>query len=87
MTATPKHKYAGIRTAAELEAAIREAQAARKKMDKTVEKEIHSLQQNLRPARLVTTALRQVSPYFAWGEIGLGIVRGLKFLLRPRRKK
>ena len=87
MTTSPKNSYAGIRTAAELDAAIKRAQAARKKKDKAVEREIHGLQQNLTPARLITSTLRQFAPYFAWSEFGLLLVRGLKVLVSRRKKK
>ena len=78
------NKYARIRTTAELDLAIRNAHQARERAGRTVGQDFSRLHQNLRPSNLVSTALRQVSPYFAWSEIGLGLVRGLKHLLGGR---
>ena len=88
MTANPKNKYVAIHTVAELDAAIKSVQTARSKTGKLLETELHGVQQRFRPVRIVSTALRQAAPYFAWSEIGLGIVRGLKGLFGgPRKKK
>ena len=84
MTAKKNNQYARIQTAQELDAAIKRAHAASKKLGRSVEHDFHNLRQNLKPANLATTALRQVTPYFAWSEIGLGLVRGLKKLIAPK---
>ena len=86
MTQTPKNKHAKIQTSAELDAAIRQVHAAGKKLGKSLEHDLHGLRQNLKPANLATTALKQVTPYFAWSEIGLGLVRGLKRVLTPKKR-
>ena len=90
MTASPnnKNRYAGIHTAAALDAAIKRAQTERKKMDQRIGRELHGLQKNLRPAQLLAGTLRQVAPYLAWSELGLLCVRGLRRLLGgPGRKR
>ena len=86
MTAKKNNQYARIQTAQELDAAIKRAHAASKKLGRSVEHDFHNLRQNLKPANLATTALRQVTPYFAWSEIGLGLVRGLKKLIAPKKE-
>jgi len=86
MTPKKSNPYGKIRTAAELDAAIKQASSARKKLGKSVERDLHGLQQSLKPANLASTALRQVTPYFAWSEIGLGLVRGLKKVLTPKKR-
>lgn len=85
MTAKKNNQYARIQTAQELDAAIKRAHAASKKLGRSVEHDFHNLRQNLKPANLATTALRQVTPYFAWSEIGLGLVRGLKKAITPKK--
>lgn len=87
MTTTKKNNYAGIHTAAELEAAIKRAQAARRRAGKTFGEDLRALQRDFRPVRLVTGALRQFTPFFAWSELGLGLVRGLRRLVGGTKRK
>ena len=87
MTAKKNNQYARIRTAQELDEAIKRAHAASKKLGRSVEHDFHNLRQNLKPSALVSNAVQQVTPYFAWSEIGLGLVRGLKRLISPTDKK
>ncbi len=87
MTAKKNNQYARIQTAQELDEAIKRAHAASKKLGRSVEHDFHNLRQNLKPSALVSNAVQQVTPYFAWSEIGLGLVRGLKRLISPKDKK
>jgi hypothetical protein len=86
MTAKKNNQYARIQTAQELDEAIKRAHAASKKLGRSVEHDFHNLRQNLKPSALVSNAVQQVTPYFAWSEIGLGLVRGLKKLIAPKKE-
>jgi len=79
-------KYARIRTTEELNAAIKSVHAEQTRLGRQLEKEAHTFVEHIKPAYLVSNVLQKASPYFAWSEIGLGLVRGLKRLISPKKK-
>ena len=86
MTAKKNNQYAKIQTAKELDAAIKRAHATSKKLGRSFEHDLHSLRDNIRPAALVSNAFQSVAPYFAWSELGLGLVRGLNKRIAPKKE-
>lgn len=80
-------KYSKIRTAQELEFAIHTIQTERKTLQETLVQDLGNFREGLKPGKLVGTALKTVSPYLSWTEIGLGLVRGLKNAITPKNKK
>jgi len=76
------NKYARIRTAAELDKAIQEVHAKRNKLGRGIDHDIHGLRDRMKPANLMLGAVSRYMPYVTWSEISLGIIRGLKKLLR-----
>ena len=80
-------KYSNIHTTEELEFAIRMVQADRESLQKTLVQDLGNFREGLKPGKLVGTALKTVTPYLSWSEIGLGLVRGLKNAITPKNKK
>lgn len=89
MTAKKKNpnNYARIRTTAELDVAIRDLHAAREHKGKVVGQDLDMLRNKLRPVSLVSNAFQTVVPYFTWSQLGLGVIRGLKRIVAPTKKK
>ena len=81
------NKYSKIRTAEELEFAIHVVHTERMKLQEKYVQDLGDFREGLKPGKLVGTALKTVSPYLSWSEIGLGLVRGLKNAITPKNKK
>ena len=74
--------YGKIKTTAELEKAIKEIHARRRKAGKGLEKDVNRLKSHYKPANLMLGAVQRFTPYVGWSGISLGLIRGLKRLLR-----
>lgn len=77
----PKNKFAQIRTSKELNKAIMSVTSEREKLGKGLGKDVSNLIDHYRPANLMSSTIGHVVPYFSWGRIGLGLVRGAKKML------
>ena len=75
-------KYASIKTTTELDKAIQEVHAKRSKLGRGLDHEIHGIRNRMKPANLMLTAAGRYLPALGWSELSLGLVRGLKKLLR-----
>ena len=74
--------YGKIKTTAELEKAIQEVHAKRRKAGKGFEKDVNRLKNHYKPANLMLGAVQRFSPMLSWSGISLGIIRGLKKRLK-----
>ena len=72
------NQYGKIKTTAELDKAIKEVHARRKKAGKGFEKDVNRLKNHYKPANLMLGAAQRYVPMLSWSGIGLGIIRGLK---------
>ena len=76
------NKYARIKTTAELDKAIKEVHAKRQKAGKGLDKDVNRLKNHYKPANLMLSAAQRFTPMLSWSGIGLGLIRGLKRLLK-----
>ena len=81
------NKYSKIRTAEELEFAIHVVHTERMTLQEKYLQDLGEFREGLKPGKLVGTALKTVTPYLSWSEIGLGLVRGLKSAFTPKKAK
>lgn len=78
-----KNKFARIQTAEELEKALRHIKSEQQRISVDIEYGLKRKREQLQPANLALSAVRQFSSHTLWADIGLGIVRGLKAVLTP----
>ena len=78
-------KYGKIKTADELDKAIRGASAASKKQRKSLEKHFKRFKTDYTPSHLALNLLRRGADTFSWTGIALGAVRGLKMITAPKK--
>ena len=74
--------YGKIKTTAELDKAIREIHARRRKVGKGLEKDVNRLKSHYKPTNLMLGAVQRFTPMLSWSGISLGLIRGLKRLLK-----
>lgn len=79
-------KYHDIKTADELQAAIREVRGELKRKGKSVENKYDSLRNHYSPSNLVMGFLRRNSDYFNWADMSLHAVRFLKAKVDGRKR-
>lgn len=74
------NKYAYIKNAAELDSAIRDVSHEQKRLGKGLDRDVRRMQQNYSPSGL----FRRYSSFVSWSGIALGLVRGLKRVIRGK---
>ena len=74
------NKYAYIQTAAELDRAIRDVSHEQKRLGKDLGRDTRRLQQSYSPSGLY----HRYTSFVSWSGIALGLVRGLKRVIRGK---
>ena len=78
-----KNKFAKIKTAKELEKALRSIKEQQRRLGDEIERDLKDKREQLQPANLALNALQHITPYDNWSDLTLGIVRSAKRLLTP----
>ena len=74
------NKYAYIKTAAELDKALRDVSHEQKQLAKDLDRDVRHLRQNYSPSGLY----HRYTSFVSWSGIALGLVRGLKRVIRGK---
>lgn len=82
-----KNKFARIQTAEELEKALKHIKSEQQRIGVDIEYGLKRKREQLQPANLALSAIRQFSSHTPWADLALGIVRGLKAVLTPKDTK
>ena len=74
------NKYAYIKTAAELDKALRDVSHEQKRLAKEFDRDVRHFRQSYSPSGLY----HRYTSFVSWSGIALGLVRGLKRVIRGK---